>query len=468
MLFEGAKNFSKVTPKDRELFGKLHGKNDLLAFSRFINKDFQDAKHIKAIVKALSDIESGKKKRLIINMPPRHGKSELGSKIFPLWALGKNPKREIIVSSYNKEKAEEFTGWQKNVCENDERFIQVFPDCLISKDFRAKDQWQTTAGGGVVGAGIGGSFTGRGSDIFIIDDPTKNYEEAISETIQEAIWNWYRSVVVTRLSPDAAIILIMTRWVSNDLAGRVIEGEGLTSEGGEWDILKLPAINTQGEALWSNRFDIERLYKIRKAVGEKFWAALYQQEPVDLIERIFSDPVFDEAPVNIKKVCYLDPAFGGKDYTAFCIGGLVTFNDDTQLLYVTHGDLWQSQIDETYNRVERIWKSSNAGTITVENNQAQKAVAAELRRRGIPVKEVTNTTNKHLRIVNACKLNWDNIRFSRNVSEDFMKQILTYSELAKHDDAADALAGLIDSMSFGRARMDKRFDGFLDLFSRWW
>lgn len=467
LLVEGTKEFSKASPRDRELYGKIHGKDSLLGFSKYISPDFLTPPHIKSIAKMLTDVEKGKIKRLIINMPPRHGKSELCSKIFPVWYLGRKPKRELIVTSYSATRAEDLTRWQRNTCE-DERFISVFPECRISQQTRAKDQWMTTAGGQVIGAGISGPITGRGADLAIIDDPIKSYEEAVSETIQESIWDWYRSTLFTRLHPGASVIVIMTRWVTNDLAGRLIAEQGLKSDGGQWDILKLPAISADGKALWPGRYDMDMLLEIRQSIGEKLWASLYQQEPVDLIERLFGDPVFEEPPRSLKRIAFLDPAFGGADFSALTFGGIAYDDKDNHTVYVTGGEIWRSQIDETYNRVERLYKNSGAGTLFVEVNQAQKAVAAEFRRRGIPVREVTHTSNKHLRIVNAAKVNWDSLRFSKAVSQDYMTQLLSYSELSRHDDAADSLAGLIESLGLGGARLERRFDGFLNSIMRRW
>jgi predicted phage terminase large subunit-like protein len=465
LLVEGTKKFSKPNPGDRNLYGKIYGKDSLLGFAKYINPEFATPLHIKLIAKKLTEVEKGKIRRLIINMPPRHGKSELCSKIFPVWCLGRNPRREIIVTSYSATRAEDLTRWQRNACESD-RFLDIFPNCRVDQQTRAKDQWMTTAGGQVIGAGISGPITGRGADLAIVDDPVKSYEEAISETIQESIWDWYRSTLFTRLHPGASVIIVMTRWVTNDLSGRLIAEQGLKSDGGQWELLKLPAISADGKALWPERYDLDMLVEIRQSIGEKLWQSLYQQEPVDLIERLFGDPTFAEPPANLKRIAYLDPAFGGSDFSALTFGGISYYDEDKFIIYVTGGEIWRSQLDETYNRVERLYNNSGAGTLFIEANQAQKAIAAEFKRRGIPVREVTHTSNKHLRIVNAVKVHWDSLRFSKHVSQDYMMQLLNYSELSRHDDAADSLAGLIECLGMGGARLERRFDGLLH-FLRW-
>lgn len=381
LLVEGTKEFSKASPKNRDLYGKIHGKDSLIGYGRYINPDFTDPAHIKTIAKKLIAVEQGKNRRLLINIPPRHGKSMLCSKIFPTWFLGRNPKREMITTSYSAMLAEDFTRWQRNICKDD-RFQQIFPGCRVSPDSSAKDQWGTTAGGQSIGAGVGGPITGFGADLAIIDDSVKNYEDAISEAKQDMIWDWFRSTLLTRLYPGAAIIVIANRWVTNDLPGRLIAEQGLIDDGGVWDILKLPAIDAHGKALWPERYSIDMLMEIRKSIGEKLWSALYQQEPIDLIERIFADPVFADPQKNLKIIAYLDPAFGGSDFSALTFGGITHVDDEKFIIDVTGGEMWRSQIDETYNRVERLYRASGAGTLFIEENQAQRAVVAEFKRRG--------------------------------------------------------------------------------------
>ncbi|MCB1202593.1 MAG: terminase, partial [Leptospiraceae bacterium] len=346
-------------------------------------------------------------------------------------------------------------------------YNDIFPDVKVRGDVRSAEDFQTTAGGAVISAGVGGTITGRGADIFLIDDPLKDAEEAASEVIKDKIWDWYGSVARTRLSPGGIIMVVQTRWATDDLCGRLLEREGTIDSGGIWDVLKLPAI-LNGEALWPEKFPLDDLLEIRNLMGEKMFQALYQQEPMDITERIFADPQFGEPPVDLRKIAYLDPAFGGKDYSALAIGGnhRVDDNPRNDKAYVTHGSIWKGTIDVTYNRVEKILKAQNVEALWIESNQAQTVLSFEFRKRGIKVNEVSNNAPKHLRIQNYVKLNWPRIYFSKLIENDFIQQVLKYSELARNDDAPDALAGLMQQLSVGRTPFHERYSGVGSLMSR--
>lgn len=461
---EGDKIFGKPKRSNREGYGIKYGSKDLLAYAKYIDPEFESPRHIRLIAEYLVKVEKGEIERLIINMPPRHGKSQFASKIFPTWFLGRNPKRKIIVTSYNASLAEEFTRWQRNTCESD-YFREVFPECQVTQDSRAKDEWDTSLGGKVIGAGVGGGITGKGANLIIIDDPYKNFEEARSEAVQRMIWEWYRSTLYTRRHPGCGVIVIHTRWITNDLTDKLIEQDGLVTDGGAWNILKLPAIDEFGVPLWPERYNLDELLSIRRAIGENFFQGGYQQQPNGNVERLFRDPIITEPPADmrLKILAYLDPAFGGGDYSALTVGASRSEprnGKDEDIIYILYGHIWQGQIDETYRRMERYYKDYNIGTLWVESNQAQTAVASEMRRRGMYVREIKSINNKHLRIVNAVKVNWDNIRFSRRVDQDYLAQVLNYSELAKHDDAPDSLAGLIGQLGVASVSLVKRYSIF--------
>lgn len=207
--------------------------------------------------------------------PPRHTKSELGSRRFPAWYLGRHPDRQVIFSTYAQDFADDFGREVRGIVGSDE-YRNIF-DTTVRDDSRAANRWHTGDGGVYVAVGAGGPITGRGAHLAIIDDPVKNRDDADSETIRNRIWKWYTSTLRTRLMPGGAIVLILTRWHEDDLAGRLIEQMG---RGGEpWEVLSLPAIGEDGCALWPEWFPIDELEGIRDSIGPRDWHALYQQNP---------------------------------------------------------------------------------------------------------------------------------------------------------------------------------------------
>jgi predicted phage terminase large subunit-like protein len=246
-------------------------------------------------------------------MPPRHGKSELSSVWFPAWYLELFPTHRVMLGSYEADFAASWGRRVRNTLLENADLLKV----RVAGDSSAADRWDTTAGGGMVTAGVDGAFTGKGADVLIIDDPVKNAERANSIVEREKIWNFYRSTAYTRLEPGGIVVLIMTRWNEDDLAGRLISFDRQTelldgdAPAERFDVLNLPAIATDidelgrvpGQALWPERFDESRLAGIRRTLGTYFWSALYQQEPIPpegggLLFREEWFPVLDKEPTE--------------------------------------------------------------------------------------------------------------------------------------------------------------------------
>lgn len=244
--------------------------------------------HHKLISEAINDLEHHRGlPRLMVNLPPRHSKSETISFWTPIWALAKNPRRKIILVSYEFEFA---THWGRRVRD---WIIANGGDLglYIDKGSTAAHNWSLKTGGGMVCAGAGGPITGKGGDILILDDPIKNWEEANSETMRENLWSWYQTVFMTRLQPGGYIVVLGTMWHEDDLLCRIEKGSQ-PNENGEtssypYQILKLPALAEQddilgrapGEPLWPEMFPLEKLQEIRKGMSPYHWSALYQQHP---------------------------------------------------------------------------------------------------------------------------------------------------------------------------------------------
>lgn len=239
--------------------------------------------HLRLLNEKLLEVADGRCKRLMIAMPPRHGKSELASKFFPAWLIGSCPAKRVILCSYEADFAASWGRKARNILE--EWGPEVF-GVRVAQDSSAANRWDIEGHlGGMVTAGVGGPITGKGADVLIIDDPVKNAEEAESATVREKTWDWYRSTAYTRLEPGGAVILIMTRWHEDDLAGRLLVEE--RNGGDRWDKVIFPAEAEEddalgrapGEPLWPERFPLQRLKEISKTLGSYLYASLFQQRP---------------------------------------------------------------------------------------------------------------------------------------------------------------------------------------------
>ena len=312
-----------------EIMARRVARNSLLSFTEYTLPSFESGEHHKKIADALEKVERGEIKRLMIFAPPRHTKSELASRRFPAWYLGKNPNRQIICTTYSHEFAADFGRDVRNIVASDE-YKNLF-ETTLREDSKSANRWHTTQNGVYVSTGIGGALTGRGGNIILIDDPLKNRDEADSELIREKIWKWYTSTLYTRLMPGGSIILVLTRWHEDDLAGRLLEQE---KQGGDkWEVINLRAIENEGtrneKALWPQWYDLNALHAIKKAIGHRDWISLYQQEPKPiegtLIKREwFKRHYHDETPKRLNAYITTDFATdpNGGDFTEFGVWGI--------------------------------------------------------------------------------------------------------------------------------------------------
>ena len=278
------------------------------------------APHLDALNVALVKVAMGKIKRLMVTMPPRHGKSELASRYFPAWYLGMFPDRRIILSSY----ADTFSAkWGRKARELLSEFGPELYGIEIASDSRAADRWDiVNHEGGMLTAGIGGSITGQGAHVLIIDDPVKDAVAVLSPTVRAKNWDWYQATASTRLEPDGCIILIQTRWHNEDLAGKVLAESSDNDDPDErWHCIDMPALcvdpksdllgRKMGEALWPARFNERRLMSVRERIGQRWFGALYQQQPVFAEGNMFSRSWFDVAtdyPRDATMIRYWDLA----------------------------------------------------------------------------------------------------------------------------------------------------------------
>lgn len=249
-------------------------------FVKVIWPDFISGRHHQIVASALQRVAEGTLKRLIINMPPRHTKSEFGSYLFPAYFLGKHPKKKVIQASNTAELAIRF-GRKVRDLVNTEEYQAIFPGTSLKDSSKASYRWDTSLGGEYFAIGVGGKITGRGADLYIIDDPHSEQEAVLAQhdpEVFDAVYEWYTSGPRQRLQPGAAIVIIMTRWGARDLTGQVVK-TSTRSGGHEWEVIELPAILPSGAPLWPEYWPLEELIKTRDELPHHKWMSQYQQKP---------------------------------------------------------------------------------------------------------------------------------------------------------------------------------------------
>jgi len=391
----------KLKPEEQVDLGCKLSQENLLDFCFFTNPIYEDAIHLHIIADALQKIEKGEIKKLMIFVPPRHGKSEITSIRFPAWYLGRNPNNRIIHTSYSATLSNMFSRHVRNLI-NDERYKWIF-NINLASDSRAVDAWDLDKHtGGMISTGVGGSITGYGANLLIIDDPIKNMEEALSETYREKMYDWYRSVALTRLEPNARQIVIMARWHPKDLAGRILE------EQKDWHIINLKAIE-DNKALWPERFPLSTLIDIKESVGSKVWGGLYQGEPKDIESQIikrewFTDNYYDTLPPACIRGGGIDTAMSKKT-TADHMSLVDACRDRKGFIYVDDvflekGISGQGFGEYLVNR-HKIYKYTK---VKIEENNAGLAVKEIIERVGreakapVPIISHFTSTDKTVRL----------------------------------------------------------------------
>lgn len=272
--------------------------------------------YMRHVIGQLDAVTTGTTRRLMLFLPPRHGKSELATIRYPVWRLVRRPDARVVVAAYNQTLANRFSRRARRIAET---------RLTLAPDRSAVEEWETVQGGTFRAVGVGGGVTGQGADLIVIDDPVKSREEAESPTYRDRVWDWYRDDLYTRLEPGGSIILIMTRWHMDDLAGRILASD----DGPAWTVVSLPAEaeagdvlgRSDGAALNPERYPLEELAKIRAVLGGYSYNALYQQRPRPRDGALFKAhwlPLVDAVPADAQRVRWWDKGAtaNGGDYTA--------------------------------------------------------------------------------------------------------------------------------------------------------
>lgn len=415
------------------------------------------AKHLIKLSQRLVDLAARRVTRLIVEMPPRHGKSELISHWFPVWYLNQWPHHRVILTSYESDFAESWGRKVRNTIIEHQAELNV----KIVADSMSARRWDTTVGGGMVTAGVGGPIVGRGANLLIMDDPIKNAEEAYSKTYRDKLWDWWRSTAFTRLEPNGVVVVIMTRWHKDDLVGRI-----LTEESYKWDLLKFTALAEDNdelgrpfdEPLWPERFDKNSLLSIKKTVGSVYWSALYQQDPIDRLGSIFNREWFkivDDVPSDVLPVRFWDLAAtefkmtNNPDWTA---GALVSRKNGCWYIHRIDRLRGRPKLVEDFIKQCAMLDGRHV-SIFIEQEPGSSGVNTidHYQRNVLPgyiVKGVRSTGTKVLRAypVSAAAEAGNVFLLRGPWINDFLDEISVFP-LGEHDDQVDAVSGAFEAFS---------------------
>jgi predicted phage terminase large subunit-like protein len=365
--------------------------SSFLSFCRYVWPEMIVGAHHKKIAAALDRVVSGECKRLMIAMPPRHGKSQMGSYLFPAYLMGKKPDSKLIVGSHTAELAQRFGRMIRNLVA-DERYKELFPDFLLSADSKAAGRWDTSHGGEAFFIGKGGAMTGRGGNVVILDD-ILDEQDALSNTAMENTWEWYQSGPRQRLQPNGAIIVINTRWKTDDLSGRLLKLQGAIKSD-KWEVLEFPAILPSGGPLWPEYWKLEELEAVKHTIGLQKWNAQWQQTPTAdegaILKREWWQRWKPEEPPLVEYIIQsYDTAYSKKetaDYSVITTWGVFVPDQDSGpniiLLDVKKGR-WDFPELKRIAREE--YKNWNPDNVLIEAKATGITLQQELRRVGIPV-----------------------------------------------------------------------------------
>ena len=378
---------------------------DFLSFVKHVWPDFIEGSHHKRIADKFNKLASGEIKRLIINMPPRHTKSEFGSYLLPAWMVGKNPKLKIIQSTNTTELSVRFGRKAKALIDSPE-YQKVFKTKL-REDSQAAGKWETAQGGEYYAAGVGSAITGRGADLLIIDDPHSE-QDAMNSQALERTYEWYTSGPRQRLQPGGSIIVIMTRWNEKDLTGRLLNAQK-EIKADQWEIIEFPAIMPSGQPVWPEYWKLEDLESVKASIPLSKWNAQYMQNPTSeegaLIKREWwRNWEKEEMPMLEHVIQSYDTAFMKKqtaDYSAITTWGIFRPDEDSPPNLIL-----LDAIKERYEfpELRRIALEQygywNPETVIIESKASGLPLTYELRKMGIPVINFTPSkgNDKHTRV----------------------------------------------------------------------
>jgi predicted phage terminase large subunit-like protein len=383
-----------------ELEITTRAKDDFMTYTNYVWPNFIHGAHHKKMAIAFERVTKGLCKRLIINMPPRHTKSEFASYLLPAWFLGKFPDKKIIQTSHTAELAVGFGRKVRNLVDSDV-YKDIFPDVALQSDSKAAGRWATNKRGEYFAIGVGGAVTGKGADLLIIDDPHSEQEATIAETnpeVYDKTYEWYTSGPRQRLQPGGAIVVVMTRWSKKDLTGQVIKAAAQRS-GEEWEVIEFPAILPSGNPLWPEFWSKQELEALKSELPNGKWMAQYMQQPTSDVSAIIKrewwkiwegeDPPYCEFLIQSWDTAFLKHERA--DYSACTTWGVFYQPDDTGTnqanIILLNSFKKRMEFPELKKRAFEEYKEWDPDAMIIEAKASGAPLVFELRAMGIPVQE---------------------------------------------------------------------------------
>ena len=457
---EARKEFLRYKIKLEEKRKESAIKNDFMAFVKYVWPDFIEGSHHKIMADKFNKVARGELKRIIINMAPRHTKSEFSSYLLPAWMIGRNPKLKIIQATHTTELAVRFGRKAKHLIDSEE-YQKIYPTKL-REDSKAAGRWETNEGGEYFAAGVGGSITGRGADLLIIDDPHSE-QDALNVNALDRTWEWYTSGPRQRLQPGGIIVVVMTRWNMKDLTGRLINAQKET-KADQWEVIEFPAILPNNKPVWPEYWKLEELESVKASLAIGKWNAQYQQNPTaeegSIIKREWWNLWEKDLPPLYHVIQSYDTAFLKKetaDYSAITTWGVFYPTEDSGpnliLLDVVKDRFEFPELRRVALEQYNYWKPES---VIVEGKASGMPLTFELRKQGIPVINYTPSrgNDKHAR-VNAVAPLFESGQIwatDDKFSEEVIEECAAFP-YGDHDD-------LVDSMT--QAVMRFRQGGFIE------
>jgi len=454
------RNYSALSTEDvaEEYYRRRQARDRLLPFCRYTFPAYKTPPHLVALSEALEAVERGELKRLMVVMPPRHGKSELVTLRFPCWYLAKHPRDYIVQSGYAESIALTHSRKARDVFISPE-MTTLFPDIHYRPERAAQEtiipirqaahEWGTKQGGSYYAVGIGGGVTGRGFNVGIIDDPVKDAEEAESITMREKVWEWWKTTFRTRAAPGAAIIIVMTRWHEDDLVGRILKQIKEDPASEKWKILHFPAID-EGKALWADQYPIEELMSIKRDVGGRVFESLYQGNPTIAEGELFRREwwkYFREPPKFERIIQSWDTAFKDKTQNDYSV--CTTWGEASNGYYLL--SLWRDKVQfpELKIAAKALYERDKPNLVIIEDKASGQSLIQELQRdTRIPLLPIKVDANKVAR-ANACTPSIEAGKVFLPESApwliDFIDETAAFPNAA-HDDQVDSVTQALNFM----------------------